>query len=268
MQRLLAVLALSLLALPAQAATLCTLIADARSGELLVEQGPGCDTPTTPASTFKIPLALMGFDSGFLTDTQTPALPFVAGYPDWGGDDWRQTTTPLRWMDYSVVWYSQQIARHLGAEQLTAYATAFDYGNADFSGDPGKDNGLERAWISASLQVTPRQQLTFMTRLVAGQLPVSQHATETTLSILQRRQTKDGWSVIGKTGSAFPRNADYSLDRAHGWGWYVGLAQKDGQALVFVHLIQDEQREAVSAGLRARDAFLTEWPEVMGQVGQ
>jgi beta-lactamase class D len=267
MQRFFAILAFSLLAIPAQAATLCTLIADARTGVVLVEQGQGCDTPTTPASTFKIPLALMGFDSGFLTDAQNPALPFVEGYADWGGADWRQTTTPLRWMDYSVVWYSQAVARELGAARLADYARAFGYGNADFSGDPGKDNGLERSWISSSLKLTPRQQLVFLSRFVTGQLPVSSQATEATLSILQQRETADGWQVLGKTGSAYPRNADGNFNRARGWGWYVGLASKGDAALVFVQLIQDEQREPVSGGLRARDGFLAAWPDLVGAAG-
>jgi beta-lactamase class D len=239
MQRFFAILAFSLLAIPAQAATLCTLIADARTGVVLVEQGQGCDTPTTPASTFKIPLALMGFDS----------------------------TTPLRWMDYSVVWYSQAVARELGAARLADYARAFGYGNADFSGDPGKDNGLERSWISSSLKLTPRQQLVFLSRFVTGQLPVSSQATEATLSILQQRETADGWQVLGKTGSAYPRNADGNFNRARGWGWYVGLASKGDAALVFVQLIQDEQREPVSGGLRARDGFLAAWPDLVGAAG-
>ena len=217
MLRLLAALACLALALPAQAATLCTLVADSRTGAILIEQGAGCDTPTTPASTFKVPLAVMGFDAGFLADAHHPALPFVEGYADWGGDEWRQTTDPLRWMDYSVVWYSQAITRALGAKHLADYARAFDYGNADFTGDPGAGNGLERSWISSSLKLTPRQQLAFMTRLVNRQLPVSAQAMETTLSIMQKREA-DGWQLIGKTGSAFPRRADFSFDRARGWG--------------------------------------------------
>ncbi|SEQ62278.1 beta-lactamase class D [Devosia sp. YR412] len=264
MLRLLTIFAMLTFAAPARAETLCTLIADAGAGQLLHEQGAGCDTPTTPASTYKIPLAVMGFDSGMLTDAHNPALPFVEGYADWGGAEWRQTTDPLAWMDYSVVWYSQAIARTLGAEQLTRYATAFDYGNADFSGDPGNDNGLERSWISSSLKLTPRQQLAFMARLVNRQLPVSAHAMETTLSILQRREV-DGWQVLGKTGSAFPRQADGNFDRARGWGWYVGTASKGDQTLVFVRLDQDEARNVVSGGLRARDAFLLELPRLIGR---
>lgn len=263
MLRLLTILFACLLCLPAQAATLCTLIADAHTGSVLIESGPGCDTPTTPASTFKVPLALMGFDSGLLTDAHHPALPFVEGYADWGGPAWLQVTDPQRWMEYSVVWYSQVVARELGAGTLGDYARDFGYGNADFSGDPGADNGLERSWISSSLKLTPRQQLSFMSRFVTGRLPVSPQAIETTMSIMQQRQTSDGWQVIGKTGSAFPRRADGSFDRARGWGWYVGLARKGEEALVFVRLDQDETRQSVSGGLRARDAFLAEWPALI-----
>jgi beta-lactamase class D len=262
MLRLLSALAIFCMSLPAQAATLCTLVADGHTGKILVEQGSDCDTPTTPASTFKVPLAVMGFDSGLLGDALNPALPFVEGYADWGGEDWRQTTDPTRWMDHSVVWYSQAIARSLGTEELALYALAFDYGNADFSGDPGADNGLERSWISSSLKITPRQQLVFMSRLVGRQLPVTQSAMQTTLSIMQRREA-EGWQIIGKTGSAYPRKADGNFNRARGWGWYVGAASTGDRTLVFVRLIQDESRQSVSGGLRARDAFLAEWPALI-----
>lgn len=255
-------------AIPARAATLCTLIADAQTGEVLVEQGGDCDTPTTPASTFKVPLAVMAFDAGILADAHNPVWPFVEGYADWGGEDWRQPTDPLRWMDYSVVWYSQVIARQLGFEHLERYATAFGYGNADFSGDPGADNGLERSWISSSLKLTPRQQLVFMSKLATGDLPVSAQAMQTTLSILQQRQGDDGWQFRGKTGSAYPRMADGNLDRARGWGWYVGTASKGDRTLVFVRLIQDETRQSVSGGLRTRDGLIADWPALMAPLSR
>ncbi|MGV8955037.1 MAG: class D beta-lactamase [Cypionkella sp.] len=263
MKALLSALVILALGAPAHAATLCTLVADAGSGQILVEQGSGCDTPTTPASTFKVPLSVMGFDAGMLVDAHNPALPFKEGYADWGGEEWRHTTDPQRWLDLSVVWYSQVITRSLGAEQLARYARAFDYGNADFAGDPGADNGLERAWISSSLKITPRQQLSFISRLVNGQLPVSATAMQTTLSIMQQRTTSDGWQMVGKTGSAFPRKANGSLDRQHGWGWYVGLAKRDGRTLAFVRLTQDDGGEAGSGGLRTRDALLRDWPDLL-----
>ncbi len=95
----------------------------------------------TPASTFKIAISLMGYDSGFLKDEHAPALPFRQGYPDWN-PSWKTTTDPTSWIRNSVVWYSQQVTRSLGAVRFRRYATAFHYGNEDVSGDPGRHDGL------------------------------------------------------------------------------------------------------------------------------
>ncbi len=250
----------ALAALPAQARTVCTIIADANNGAVLQEEGD-CRSRVTPASTFKIALALMGYDAGILTSAQQPALPFKPGYADWGGKNWQQTTTPLRWMAYSVVWYSQQIARDLGVERLSSYASRFSYGNGDFSGDPGRNNGLERAWISSSLTISPFEQTQFLHRFLTAQLPVSPQAIQQTAAIVEHSQAGDGWTVWGKTGSAYPRKADGTFDRAHGWGWFVGWAKKGETTLVFARLNQDERRNSQSGGLRARAAFLEEWPQ-------
>jgi len=247
------------LSFPARAGMICTLVADADTGAVLVEEGD-CDRRVTPASTFKVPLAVMGFDAGLLIDPHSPSLPFQPGYADWGGPNWRVNTDPTHWMTHSVVWFSQLLTPRLGADELTRYAQALGYGNADFSGDPGRNNGLERAWIGSSLKISPREQVAFLARLVTLDLPVSRPAITSTLAILQSPGTFASWQLWGKTGSAFPRNADYSLDRARGWGWYVGWAQRDGRRLVFARLDQDEARNQVSGGLRARDAFLAAWP--------
>jgi len=79
------------------------------------------------------------------------------------------------------------------------------------------------------------------------------------MSIVQQGGESDGWVPRGKTGSAYPRQTDGNFDRARGWGWYVGWAEKDGRRLVFVRLAQDEQRHEVSGGLRARDALIEDW---------
>ncbi|MFX5793638.1 penicillin-binding transpeptidase domain-containing protein, partial [Acinetobacter baumannii] len=62
-----AVLAVNLVSPTAHARTLCTVIADAASGNVLMQEGD-CATRVTPASTFKIALSLMGFDAGILKD--------------------------------------------------------------------------------------------------------------------------------------------------------------------------------------------------------
>ena len=254
-------LALSLcLASPAlaQVETLCTLALDADTGAVLLDEGD-CDTRVTPASTFKLPLAVIGFDTGFLQNPLHPALPFQPGDPDWGGESWRRDTNPTDWLRYSVVWYSQRITRALRADTVTRYARAFGYGNADFSGDAGYDNGLERAWIASSLLVSPHEQAQFLRGLVTDSLPVSAQAMADTRASTQQHQS-GGWVIHGKTGGAYPRRADRSFDYAHGWGWYVGWAERGGRSVVFVRLTRTQTRQADSPGIGARAAFLADWP--------
>lgn len=244
-------------AAPAAAKTLCTLVVEAGSGRTVLEEGD-CTGRVTPASTFKVPLAVMGFDAGILKGPHVPVLAYRKGDVAWR-PEWTQPTDPTRWLKYSVVWYSQRITHALGADRFHRYAVAFDYGNADLSGDPGRNNGLDRSWIGSSLTVSPREQVTFLRRLVTGGLPVSPQAMALTRAIVETRDGGEGWTVHGKTGAAFPRLADGNFDRARGWGWYVGWAKKDGETYVFARLIQDEVRNSVPAGFRSRDGFIAGW---------
>ncbi|WP_296650710.1 class D beta-lactamase [Paraburkholderia sp.] len=242
------------------ARTVCTVVADAASERIVLQQGD-CATRTTPASTFKIAISLMGFDSGYLNDAHTPTLQFHAGYPDWGGKAWEQPTDPSRWIQYSVVWYSQQVTRSLGMTRFANYTRAFGYGNADVRGDSRHD-GLTHAWIDSSLQISPLEQVGFLSKVVNRRLPVSAHAFAMTSQITEVATLSDGWDIHGKTGTGFPQNADGSDDEAHGWGWFVGWASRNGKTLVFARLMQDDgaRAEKKSIGMRARDTFLADFP--------
>ncbi|WP_025051311.1 class D beta-lactamase [Sulfitobacter noctilucae] len=247
------------------ARTICTIVMDEAAVEIMHQTGV-CDNRVTPASTFKIALALMGYDAGILQDSHRPALPFRESYPDWGGDSWRKTTDPERWMRYSVVWYSRQITPLLGTSLLTQYATDFDYGNADFNGDFAQSNGLERAWMSSSLQISPREQVNFLSRMIRNDLPVSVEATDRTLAIIESTETSGGWRIWGKTGAAYPRRDTGSFDYTSGWGWFVGWAKRDGTTLVFAHLLQDERRHGASPVLRAKVTILAGFDDLVSEV--
>ncbi|MDR3516735.1 MAG: class D beta-lactamase [Azospirillaceae bacterium] len=260
------VLAALLAVIPAEfaaAATICTAIADAKTGDFLRRDGD-CVLRVTPASTFKIAISLMGFDSGFLTDEHQPSLAFQPGDVDWGGEAWRQPTDPERWIKYSVVWFSRRVTHGLGEDRVKAYAAAFHYGNADITGDPGQHNGLDRAWISSSLKISPMEQIAFLTALVNRRLPVRAQAVDMTEHLTAVARLPDGWDIHGKTGTAFPRDADGRSDEAHGYGWFVGWARNGEQTLVFAWLTQDEAPAKEPAGLRTRDGFLAAFPSLIG----
>ncbi len=208
----------------------CTLVLDAQTGHTRMEEGH-CDTRYTPASTFKVPLALMGYDAGVLTDAHNPR---------WDGQKEqrapqrdRKSVDPTIWEADSVVWYSRELLRQLGAERFNTYVKQFHYGNEDVSGDPGADNALTKSWISSSLQISPREQAAFLRRLLAQDLPVSREAQRQTMEIIPHFQTKSGWNVQGKTGSG-TMPADAPPEQAgKPVGWFVGWANRNGETIIF-----------------------------------
>lgn len=249
---------------PVQAKTICTLVMDGATAAVLLEEGD-CRSRVTPASTFKVPLAVMAFDAGILENEHAPVMSFQKGDPDWGGANWTRDTDPADWMRYSVVWYSQRVARALGTEAISRYARGFGYGNADFSGDPGFDNGLERAWIASSLLVSPYEQAAFLRALVLDELPVELQAMRYARTLVEARRL-GSWVIHGKTGSAYPRRPDRSFDYARGWGWFVGWAQDGARTLLFARLTQSEARTSKPAGNLTRDGFLQQWPDLVETV--
>lgn len=258
-------ISLTFMGLPiAQAKTICTLVSDASTGKVLVEDGD-CDSRVTPASTFKMALAVIGYDSGFLKDEHAPTIAFKPGFVDWGGEAWKQPTDPTRWLKYSVVWYSQQITHALGTKTLQDYLVKMDYGNADFSGDKGKDNGLDRAWIASSLKISPKEQVAFLGKLVNRKLLVSADAMDKAMAVVETSGIDGGWTVHGKTGMAYPRKPDYTFDEQHPWGWYAGWAEKDGRRIVFARLVQDEKKMPGTAGNRTREAIFKELPGMLAR---
>jgi beta-lactamase class D len=243
----------------AHAHTLCTVVTDPGSGKILMEKGDR-SMRTMLASTFKVAISLMGHDSGFLKDAHTPTLQFRQGYPDWGGAAWKQPIDPTSWIKYSVAWFSPQVTKSLGMGRFSDDAKRFDSGNADVTGDKRHPDGLTHAWIDSSLQISPLEQIAFLTKLVNHRLHVSEHAYAMTEQITGIAQY-DGWVIYGKTGTGFPANADGSDDRTRGWGWFVGLAKRDGKTLVFARLVQADGTgpRNTPVGLRARDTFLAEF---------
>lgn len=246
----------------AQDVVQCTVMADAATGAILIRQGQ-CEQRVTPASTFKIAISLMGYDSRLLRDEHMPALPFRPGYIDWR-PEWRATTDPTSWMRDSVVWYSQQITTALGEERFRRYVRGFQYGNQDVAGSPGKP-GLTYAWLGSSLKISADEQVGFLLKLVNRQLPVSPLAYDMT-SRITRLAYANGWEIHGKTGTGFPVLPDGSADEAHAYGWFVGWAKRGERVVVFARLVQDQKREPGPAGLRVKDGLLRDLPGILGSL--
>jgi beta-lactamase class D len=138
---------------------------------MLLELGDGpprwageqpCDQRTTPASTFKIPHALIALDTGVVKDAD--ALVKWDGRKYWI-ESWHRDHSLRTAIYESVVWFFQGTARAIGPERMREYLTALDYGNAKVEG------AIDAFWLDdGSLVISPEEQLDFMARLHRGEL--------------------------------------------------------------------------------------------------
>lgn len=256
---------LLLFAIEARADVTCTLVVDAADGGVMHHSGD-CDTRNSPASTFKLPLAVMGFDAGILKDPHAPVWPYRQDYRA-SRDEAKKNTDPAYWLKESIVWYSQQLTLKLGMPAFRRYVDAFGYGNRDLSGDPGRNNGLAQAWLGySSLQISPREQVAFLRRLLARELPASRVAQDKAIATMPDFSAADGWIVHGKTGSGFLRGAGSSVDRTKPFGWFIGWAQKPGQrTVVFARLRKPKDGPAMGAGPQTRDGLLADLPGLLAK---
>lgn len=218
----------------------CLLVTDMDGRELLRIGGEQCSQRLAPCSTFKVPNALIGLETGVLEDGG-------ATY-EWDGteqyfDSWERDHTLVSAIQNSVVWYFQRLAEGVGEERMAQQLEAFDYGNRDISG------GLTTFWLNSTLLISAEEQVAFLGRLYRGELAVHpQHATIVRDALVV--ESGDGWAFSGKTGTA-------RLKDGVSHSWFVGHATHDGRQVLFAGWgREDEQiwgrqiRDAVAVELR------------------
>ncbi|MFB9345365.1 class D beta-lactamase [Aminobacter aganoensis] len=237
----------------------CTLIVDAGSGAVLRRDGT-CDRRVSPASTFKVPLALMGYDAGILADAHSPRWDYRPEFDAVKRD--HKAVDPTIWERDSVLWFSREMTRKLGSKRFAGYVAGFAYGNGDISGNPGKKDGLTHSWLSSSLKISPDEQVGFIRRILERSLPVSTRSIDLTMAVLPPFQAGD-WQVKGKTGTGWLTGKSGKIDRSRPLGWFVGWAEKGGRRIVFARLFVNDGKSPVFLGPKVRDSFLASLPELV-----
>lgn len=155
------------------------LLIDGTTDEVITKLGPNINKQMSPCSTFKNPLSLMGYDAGVLKDETNPASDFQDGYDDWLVS-WRTPESPLSWMKYSCVWYSKVLSLELGLVKIQNYLTSIEYGNQDASGELADLRPLNPFWINSSVEISPKEQVDFLQKMIGAQLPISSRAIQMT----------------------------------------------------------------------------------------
>jgi len=103
----------ALLAVPGSApARSCFVLREASKTNVVRKGGAECARRTMPASTFKIPHAMIALETGVIDERETIAIPPSQDFPSWGGDQTLRTAT-----HDSVFPFFQVLARRIGAER-------------------------------------------------------------------------------------------------------------------------------------------------------
>jgi beta-lactamase class D len=214
----------------------CFLLYEVGVGEVRRNPSTICTTRLLPASTFKVPHALAALDAGVLSGADDT---FAYDGAPVAFEAWRRDHTLRTAMRDSVVWYFQRVAEKLGMAREREYLKKFDYGNADPS------SSLTAFWLGGSLQITPEEQLRFLRRLYAGELPVNPAA----LQIVKKLIIQPEGAVVNAAGqhpfaAPWPAGAVVSAKTGSGTDrsgaevrWVVGHVARGPRSWIFVSCV-------------------------------
>lgn len=216
-----------------------------------------CATRFTPASTFKIPNALISLDVGAVKDAESVIVWDKKKYPEnnWTSEPfvyWKQDHTLRTAIKYSVVWYFRELARRVGEERMKEYVKKFEYGNQDISGGLSSERMFEAFWLSSSLKISADEQVEFLRKFYDGNLPVSKRSTETVKQILVQEETPE-YKLSAKTGGGW--NGEKAL------GWYVGYVETKDNTYFFALNIDGENYAAI------RDKRIDLTKQILSELG-
>jgi beta-lactamase class D len=170
-----------------------------------------------PLSTFKLFNALVALETGVIRDDVTVLT--------WDGvkrefDQWNHDTNLRQAFKDSTVWFYQVLARKAGHERMQNYIDRVGYGNRQI----GTSEEIDRFWLQGPLEITPKQEITFLQKLYRADLPFSKRTIDLVKDIAIVEQTPN-YTLRGKTG--------LSLDLNPPLGWFVGYLEQNDNVYFF-----------------------------------
>lgn len=221
----------------------CFLLMELKSGKVTRIHPEQCTKRLSPASTFKVPHALIALETGVLSGPEEVRR--------WDGthyaiEAWNQDQTLDTAVRRSAVWFFQGTAKQIGRERMTDWLAKLHYGNQSTSGD------ITKFWLNGTLRISPEEQLDFMARLYRNELPVSERSRELVKRTLIHgpdtvANTRSGIALYGPWKDGAVLSAKTGFTHVDGEGdvtWLVGHVQTPQGAYVFVSCVATPTRQS------------------------
>jgi beta-lactamase class D len=223
-------------AIPDEAPRACFLLHEIGVGEIARGPETACRVRVSPQSTFKVPHALAALDARVIAGPDTAFRYDGRPFPV---PSWRRDHTLASAMPSSVFWYFQRLAALLGPEREAAYLRRFGYGNQDAAAP------ATSFWVGGSLLISPEEQMQFLRRLYANDLPVDRAA----MAAVRRLLIQPPGSVVNARGqhpfgSPWPKGTVVSAKTGAGDDrsgrqvrWLIGHVSRGRRRWLFVSCV-------------------------------
>ncbi len=210
----------------------CFILKDLHNDEMIVYNPDKCDSGYLPASTFKIPHALIALETQIAPDGDFKLK--------WdkkirGVESWNRDHTLMSAIKYSAVWYFIEIANLIGEPLLKEWLEKIDYGNKDISGN-------SPFWLYGNLRITPNEQMDFISKFYFDQLPFSKRNIQIVKNAILVDEGAN-FKLYAKTGWADANNINT--------GWMIGYLEKGDHIYLFVTNVQSGMGNEKFAASRA-----------------
>lgn len=224
---------------PTLAAGECVVVAPLDDGPARAHGGGECDRRTLPASTFKVPHALIALDTGVVTGTTVMKWDGTKrDFPAWNRDHSLESA-----MRSSVVWFFQRAAAQIGRERELQHLRAFKYGSQTFARE------VDQFWLNGDLLISPREQVEFLRRMFSYALPVEKRHVDT----VKAAMTMPAGKLLNASGEhafplAWPAGTIARLKTGNGTvkgeraSWVVGEIESNGRSYVFASRVRSSSR--------------------------
>lgn len=213
----------------------CVVIYDVEAAAVWRSDEKACAVRLSPASTFKIPHALIALETGAITPDAVEK---------WDGRRfprqtiWEQDHTLQSAISNSVLWFFQRTSVRIGPDRMKGWLQKFAYGNTDTSGDP------TLFWVNGRLQITPEEQVAFLKLFFSDALPVqAEHLSLVRRALLQQPGTVRNATGLHVLSAGWPKSvqliAKTGATTAEGTGvsWLVGAVDRKQGRQIFASAI-------------------------------
>ncbi len=192
-----------------------------RDNRLIVSDEGRARLGYVPASTYKVPHALIALETGVVADADKELI-------RWDGqvrsiEAWNKDHTLRSAMAVSAVPVFQQIARRIGTERMKKYLDAFQYGNREVGPE------IDRFWLDGPLKTSALDQIEFFDRLRRGDLPLTGRTLELGRDIIPSEAVSGG-ALRYKTGAV---GIDGTAGEKAALGWIAGYVDRGEDSSIF-----------------------------------